>query len=277
MKLPLSFRILRQTARLLGFLFPTLVGRWWSKRFTTPVRHPRPEWERKILESAKPLVLPGGLHAWKWGQEQDPLILLIHGWDGRGSQMGSFVAPLLRAGFRVIAIDGYAHGESPGRRTNLARSARALIEASQGFESIHGIVAHSFGAGVSVIAATWGLKVERLVLVSSPSTVQGVFDRFVEAMRIPERTARAFQSAVEADAGFPARFARVHELGSKLQHVRALLFHDSGDKEVPYSDAQELAAHWKQAELVTTTGLGHRKILRAEQITRRTAEFFKLS
>ena len=40
-----------------------------------------------------------------------------------------------------------------------------------------------------------------------------------------------------------------------------LIMHDSGDKEVAYAEGLRLAAAWPAAEFVTTSGLGHQRIL----------------
>ena len=44
----------------------------------------------------------------------------------------------------------------------------------------------------------------------------------------------------------------------------ALLLHDREDEEIPYAESEEIAATWPGARLVTTSGLGHRKILKDE-------------
>lgn len=41
-----------------------------------------------------------------------------------------------------------------------------------------------------------------------------------------------------------------------------LVLHDREDHEVDFRHGSELAATWPQAQLVATTGLGHRRILR---------------
>src|SRR5688500_15132227 len=46
-------------------------------------------------------------HVWGTG----PAVYLVHGWGGRGSQLGSFVEPLLAGGFRVVMFDAPAHGD----------------------------------------------------------------------------------------------------------------------------------------------------------------------
>ena len=40
---------------------------------------------------------------YSWGS--GPTVLLVHGWEGRGSQLSAFAPALVKAGFRVVAVD----------------------------------------------------------------------------------------------------------------------------------------------------------------------------
>lgn len=42
-----------------------------------------------------------------------PTVMLVHGWESNLGQMLSFVEPLRRNGFRVIAFDQPGHGHRP--------------------------------------------------------------------------------------------------------------------------------------------------------------------
>ena len=55
--------------------------------------------------------------------------------------------------------------------------------------------------------------------------------------------------------------------------VPTLVVHDSGDRQTPYADAVRLVEGLPDARLVTTDGLGHRKILRDERVLREVVAF----
>jgi pimeloyl-ACP methyl ester carboxylesterase len=55
--------------------------------------------------------------------------------------------------------------------------------------------------------------------------------------------------------------------------VPALIFHDRDDRDVPYAHGEEIAGAWPGAQLVPTSGLGHRAILRDPDVIRRTVTF----
>jgi pimeloyl-ACP methyl ester carboxylesterase len=48
------------------------------------------------------------------------------------------------------------------------------------------------------------------------------------------------------------------------------------DPDVPYDHGVEIARAWPGAELVTTSGLGHRAILRDPEVVRRAVDFFRV-
>ena len=57
--------------------------------------------------------------------------------------------------------------------------------------------------------------------------------------------------------------------------VPALIVHDADDPDVPYGHGAEIAAAWPAAELVTTSGLGHRGILRDPEVIAPDDEFLR--
>ncbi|HEX8728518.1 MAG TPA: hypothetical protein VF739_07855, partial [Ktedonobacterales bacterium] len=84
--------------------------------FMTPRRLAPRDWEAALLRRGTPLTFANGLVARSFGA--GPRVLLVHGWEGRGMNLGMFIAPLTAAGYQVLALDGPAHGESPGEQTN---------------------------------------------------------------------------------------------------------------------------------------------------------------
>jgi hypothetical protein len=50
--------------------------------------------------------------------------------------------------------------------------------------------------------------------------------------------------------------------------------HDEGDLEVPWQDGKTYAEAWPDSRLLTTRGLGHRRILREPEVMAAVAGFF---
>src|SRR5512147_1617576 len=84
--------------------------------------------DREVIEWGNNYRLPfegGELAVTTWGNS-DPTVLLMHGWGGARAQMTGFVDALLFAGYRVVAYDQPAHGQSDGKMTNILEIAPTM-------------------------------------------------------------------------------------------------------------------------------------------------------
>src|SRR5262245_30745683 len=110
---PWFLRLLRARNRALSTLAPTRAAGLAERLFLTPPRSRRPAAETTLLAAAHshPCRVGGRrIHVSMWGA--GPAVLLVHGWGGRGTQLGAFVEPLVADGFSVVAFDAPGHGES---------------------------------------------------------------------------------------------------------------------------------------------------------------------
>jgi phosphoserine phosphatase/pimeloyl-ACP methyl ester carboxylesterase len=239
-------------------------------RFVTPRRTELRPREVEILQTGVPLVFRNGLVATRWGAR--PTVLLVHGWEGRGTSLMAFIQPLVDRGFQVVALDGPGHGDSPGETTDPMDFAIRLTQVGKELGPLTGIVAHSMGAASTALAIRRGLRVEKVVLLAGPSSLLGVLERYVQLTGLPEPVAQRFYALMAERAGASQEAMTVSEVCRDFT-VPALIFHDPQDAEVPYSDAQEVAAAWPGARLRVVTGAGHRKILFAPQVVEEAVDF----
>jgi pimeloyl-ACP methyl ester carboxylesterase len=252
---------------------PELAAAGLLRLFLTPRRHRVPERERAwVAGAAEHRVRTAGreLRLWSWGD--GPPVLLVHGWEGRGSQMGAFAAPLAAAGFRAVAYDAPGHGASDGERSSIPEMADAVAGVAALLGGVHAVVAHSAGAAAASVALAAGTGAERLVYLAPPDDPVR-FLRLAGAMvGLPPVVARHAQRRIERrfDVSFDAfRGARLApRIGLPL-----LAFHDPADQEVPFDEARALVSHWPAARLVPTPGLGHRRLLRDPEVVRQAVEF----
>lgn len=266
----LLLAVVRGFFAALGVVSPAAAGRLALRLFCTPRRHHRPGWERHIAAAGEPLRVGPGLAARAWGA--GPIVLLVHGWEGRGTQLGRFVEPLVAAGYRVIGLDLPAHGESPGTRTDLIECTEALRKAGRDLGPIAGIVSHSFGGAITTLALERGLDVKAVVLIAAPSSIADVIRRFGELTGLRGRSMQAFRTGIERQTGVRLVDVEIFERVAALQ-VPALIVHDRGDGEVPFHDAERLSAQWPGSTLLATERLGHRRILKDGEVIRRAVEF----
>ena len=263
-------RLLRAAFSALGHLLPEVAGELAFRRFTRPRRHEPRDWERALLDEATPLALPGspGLAAASWGDPAAPAVVLIHGWEGRGSQLGAFVRPLLERGHRVVALDAPAHGRSAGVDANPLAFARAILAAGRALGPLHGIVGHSMGGAATVIALDRGLAAERVVLLAAPAWLSRVVSAFPRALGLPPAAAASFARRLarhvgeHAEAVDPAALLeRGAAAGAPWMAGGALIVHDDADRDVPVAEGVALAERWPGARLERLQVGGHRRML----------------
>jgi pimeloyl-ACP methyl ester carboxylesterase len=251
--------------------------------FTSPRRHPRPERERAILASGRPFTVDVQLRsprwrgelvrvaAWRWGH--GPTILLVHGWEGRGAQLGAFVEPLVAAGLSVVAFDAPGHGDSPGHRLYLTDAADAVADVAAAIGPVHGLVAHSFGAAAVLLAHGRNqLDVARNVMIAPNAIIHDVIERFSRVIALDETDRRALEQHLAADSGIGLPSLRLERLAG-ARSAGLLVVHDRADREVPCAHGEQLAAIWPNAQLHATDGLGHRRILRDADVIARAVAY----
>ncbi|MCO4773714.1 MAG: alpha/beta fold hydrolase [Deltaproteobacteria bacterium] len=264
---------IKTTMGILSRIAPRTTAQISSLLFTLPHRVPRPARERLVLESArsyrmKSLGVP--LQVWEWGE--GPVVLLAHGWAGRGSQLGAFVQPLVQGGYKVIAFDQPAHGDSGGRTASLhafAENIRTLAEASGG---VHAVIAHSFGAMATNIAIRRGLEVNRLVFVGPAAWTDNTVANWAAQYGVTASVVGRVRRASEQRYGIRWDDLLGRNLGRGMR-TPLLLVHDEDDSEIPRQAVEDLAGSWEGSQLVWTAGFGHNRILRAPMVVAQAAAF----
>ena len=211
-----------------------------------------------------------------WGA--GPTVYLVHGWGGRGAQLAAFVTPLVEAGRRVVMFDMPAHGDSDHgpagpRRTHGVEFAKALDAVFCRFGPAEAVVAHSMGTISTYLALRYGwLGTGRLVFVAPMVEAESLFDVFQRSLGFGPRVRRAFDRAVDAFIGVPVAEFDARIQARNVEPVPTLVISDRDDRQAPYADVVDFAASIG-APLVTTQGLGHRKILRDPAVVEKVVDF----
>jgi pimeloyl-ACP methyl ester carboxylesterase len=258
---------------VLGAVAPGIAARAASRLFLTPLPRSGPSVWGELAGSATalPLTFAGQrIDAWVWGE--GPRVLLCHGWGGRASHLSRLVQPLVDKGFQVVAFDGPAHGRSRARRTDLVEFANLLVHIQQEVGDLHAMIGHSFGASAIAYALRLGASARAVVLLSPFADSDTNVARFARTMRLSRRLHARTRDEL-------LRYFDDHADGWTLGAVArdlttpALLIHDRDDAEIPYQESVDLAGAWPGARLITTTGLGHRRILKDQDVVANMVSF----
>jgi pimeloyl-ACP methyl ester carboxylesterase len=211
-----------------------------------------------------------------WGD--GPLIYLLHGWGGWRAQLSALVPALVEAGYRVIAFDTPSHGDSsPGlhgpRQSTLLEFEAALAAVVGRHGPAYAVVAHSGGAPAAALAVRHGLPVRRLVFIAPMAHPEPYLRTFARQLGIGPRTYRRLVRRIVDRVGVPMAHFDVAGLAADVPERPLLVLHDKDDAEVGWSDAAAIVEAWAGARLVSTTGLGHRRILRDPQVVAEVRAF----
>ncbi len=243
-------------------LAPGLTSAVAARMFRSTRRSTPKAGERDVLQGATSWSL-AGMQLWSWGE--GPTVLLVHGWNGRATQLGGFVKPLVERGYRVVAFDSLGHGDSEGRESSLPELANCIRQVVDELGGVYGIVAHSLGGAATTFALAYGMRAERLVFVSPPADPREFLKIFGSALGINDDVRARVKRRVERRLGVPMEEMQALAIAPSMQ-LPLLVIHDEQDKEVPVNVGRRIASAWPSAELIVTVGLGHQRILRDEDV-----------
>jgi pimeloyl-ACP methyl ester carboxylesterase len=261
-------------------LWPSLAVRIACRLFLTPLP---PKW----LHRRKPWDASWRVQRWPFedasitvyspaAAPHAPVVLLVHGWGGHAAQMLPLADTLASHGLRPVVVEMPAHGRSAGAASTLPQFTRAIDYVAarvhqDGFE-LRALVAHSLGASAAAYVVSRGLAVERLVLLAPPASPPEYTRLFAQVFGLSERTRADMQGRIEAREGILMPQFEAVSVGPRVR-VPTLVVHDRGDGINRFADGQAYTQAIRNARLVATEGLGHRKILKDAQVLGEVAIF----
>jgi pimeloyl-ACP methyl ester carboxylesterase len=239
---------------------------------------------RVHLKKARWFSVPtrvGRVQAYEFAPAGEPngrSVLLVHGWTSEASFMAAFVEPLRQKGFRVVAFDFPAHGYSMQRRASLIDCAQALHAVGTAAGPFDDVIAHSLGGIVSLMVADGApplagpIAFDRFVLIATPNRLEEFTADFGAHEGLTPAAQRAFERHLERIGH------RKLESVSSARYLAAsgrpaLVVHARNDWEVPFSNAEEIAAACPDAEFHPVDGFGHAGVIFAPPVVRVVRSF----
>ncbi|HLO33056.1 MAG TPA: alpha/beta hydrolase [Anaerolineales bacterium] len=247
--------------------------------FFSPARYEVKQADREVIEWGKNYRIPfdeGELAVTAWGSN-GPTVLLMHGWGGARAQMTSFVDPLLFSGYRIVAYDQPAHGDSGGKMTNLLEIAPTMDLIAQHEGPIHAIIAHSFGTLITSYALVQRNfpPPARLVYFGAFNQLLESLPRFQVQAGLSDEIMDGFREMLYEKFGRDVLESITNEILTPHIDIPALMFHDAADNVTPIEDSRAIARVWKYAQFIETERLGHRGALQSKSIHEQVVKFLK--
>lgn len=269
-------KVARTSFRLLEALGTELTAKVAVNRFLTPRKRPLSAKAQSVLEKAYPVTVPHGsreLAAYVW-DAYGPTVLLVHGWEANASAMRGFVRPLLSQGFRVVAFDAPAHGNSTGKQTNFIDYGGAIQTVMQQMGPVDFIVAHSFGAAatLSVLSRMPEHGVKKVVSLGAPSKLEDMLSVWTGFLGLSPAVEASMARRIVDRVGVPLASLSVETAVANLT-IPGLIIHDQQDQMVAFSNAEAIHRRWRGSDLLPTEGLDHRGTLYNKDVLRTVAAF----
>jgi pimeloyl-ACP methyl ester carboxylesterase len=255
---------------------PELAARWAERLFCSPPRRQISERMATWLRDARRLDVTVGqrrVAAWAWG-ERGSGVLLVHGWGSRGARFVDLGGALLAGGHRVVTFDAPGHGASAGRLSSGPEFARAAIAVAKAVGSISVVVGHSLGGFAAALAIEQGLPVRRAVFLAPSADVESYSAQFASLLGVADPVMTSMRERLEHRLGFDWEDMNVPALAPAMR-IPLLVIHDHEDREIPWNNGAAIAAAWPGAQLVTTAGLGHHRIVSDPGVVQQVVNFLR--
>jgi len=266
--------------KVMSRISPSRTAKSALNRFIRPRRSQPKSWEINAETHGTRFSLSNDISAIRWlpqttdASDEHKTLLLVHGWESRATQMYGLVPKLLALGFQVIGVDMPAHGNSLGNISHAEAFIQTVLLAQEKLGDFDAVIGHSLGAGASSLAIARGLITKKLVLISGPSSIENVLRSFSKFVGLNHHATNKFLHHASELVGKNAAEMDVINVKDDIE-VATLIIHDHHDIEVPISESKRLIPKFVNAELYTTTGLGHRKILKSTDVIDKISNFLK--
>lgn len=274
--------ILRVGAAVAPALSKRLVWHLFCTPYKNPVR--KNMLNAKLLSQAKIVDLDfenSFVRTYSWLNKRENCkgkVLLVHGWGTSALSMSCMINSLREFGYDVISFDMPAHGNSPGRQTNLPKMVDSLDIVATRFGCFDAVVTHSFGG---IVITNWISKnlnkkqlktIKQLVLISAPKDMVGTIRQFSKRLDLTQKHNAHIIENVETLTCQPIQNLTITNF-LKERDITTLLVHDKNDAWIPLSDSMQAAEEFDHGELFITSKLGHTKLMCSDLVTNRVKEF----
>jgi pimeloyl-ACP methyl ester carboxylesterase len=289
-KPPLVLVFYRLIFKYLGAIFPSLIGSWayhlwFQSHRVRRIPQREQDWQCSAslvdavnisCDSIEMKPLPVMTYYWENTDQRAPLVMLVHGWTGRGSQMGALAQALQKSGFRVLAFDNHAHGKTAGKSTTIFKQSDVQLALNEKFGPIYAVVAHSFGGMVTSYSLSQGMRTQKVVCLSPPARFDFLLERFTQSLRMHDKVRDYMLTRFKNEYGEDLqKRVSATTTSQQLGHIPTLIIHDEDDQDVPISESELLHQAWPNSTLQSTKGLGHRRILYDDQVIVNIVNFLK--
>lgn len=211
----------------------------------------------------------GCLSTRSWGEGET--ILLVHGWAATQTDMFAYVPALVERGFKIVAMDLPAHGESSFETAGLNHLAEGVSTVANHYGPIYGVIAHSVGCAATQVAIAEGMSVGKAAMLASPTDYERKAYEFAALENFSTDETEDFMRAL-ADLDVRVKIRSTDFVPSF--EIPALIVHSADDAVIPFTVGEELAQLWRGSKFIRCENLNHRGVLKDKDVICKVVDFF---
>jgi len=121
--------------------------------------------------------------------------------------------------------------------------------------------------------STAGVKTNKVVCIASAFNAERLVQVFAKILQVQPQIVERQKRLLERQFGENVweQFSMPHMVSTTSSI--GLIIHDEDDDAIPVERSKLIAEAWPESELVLTTGLGHRRILRDKTVINKVISF----
>lgn len=222
-----------------------------------------------FMEPSKTLQMS----CYSWGNGSK-VVLLVHGWSAKALDYYKMIPVLVEKGYKVVAFDGPAHGQSEGQVTNLVHFKEVIGTLIHRIGTPYAIIGHSMGGGASTyFLIEEAVPIERLVLLATPIISKRFFDQAFDFMKIPQKLRKAMFTSMEKKFGKPVGYYNLAERKEPIKADKIFVVYDEQDEDIPAEEIKFFLQKHPEMKSMSTNGVGHNRVMKDKAVIEAVAEF----
>lgn len=267
----------KQIVRILSSISPSMVVELAYNTLTNPQYKKLREHEVEMLNKSRKEKMKFGefdIQIYKWGNQEDEGILLIHGWEGQAGNFTDIIKELLKKNYYVISFDGPSHGFSSKGKTSLFEFSD-LVGKMIRENGCRKLISHSFG-GVATTYALYrnrDIEIDKYVLLTTPDKFSERINDVGNSVGITQKVQNKLVEKLENEIQIKVSEANVSSFVKEINVKKALIIHDKNDKVIPIEQSKNVYQNWEGCSFKEIEGTGHFRILRTFEVAESIVNF----
>lgn len=273
----LILKFLRTKFKLLSSISKTKAAKKAFELFCTPQLSTKKELP-PVFEKAEKIEFPfegNMVRGYRWNHPSSKKALILHGFESSVINFESYILPLIKKGYEVLAFDAPAHGRSTGKKITLIGYKNLVHHICNNYGPVDSFISHSFG-GLTlslVLEEIPHSKFTKIVLIAPAAESKTAIDNFFKLLQLNNGVRKEFDNLIEEMEGKPPGWYSVARIAPKIKG-QVLFLQDQDDDTTPLSDVKPVMdKNYPNFHFIISEGLGHRRIYRSEQSLKKIMEF----